>query len=410
MTNLPQEIIEKISDGICIINFNEEFTFVNPALGDIFEIPYKNLIGRSIKDFVDDLEWIKILNQTKILKTGKFSTSEIVITTKKNNIKVLSYTGTPNINDKGKVINSIGVFRDISSIVAKREEIKKEIQQNEELHQQLFTQTIQADIQKKKVELYSKRLNEGINFAKTVQKSLLPTILHLKESLSEDLFILYNPKQTIGGDFYYLRKKGDFTILAVADCTGHGVSGALISMLGITFIDDIIDKSPILNSGKILGELREKVKNAFISYGDSIQNKNGMDIVFCIINKKTNILQYSGAYNSLYMIRNKVLLEYKATKNPIAFYPIEKEFETTDIQLQNGDCLYLFSDGFQDQLGGNRNHEKKYSRKRFKEFLLNIHKKDFAEQEQALENELIKWRGDADQIDDVTIMGLKWNT
>ncbi|MCD4792306.1 MAG: SpoIIE family protein phosphatase [Bacteroidales bacterium] len=408
MNNLPQEIIENIGEGICVINFNEEFIYTNPALCNIFDVPNEKLTGRCIKDFIDDFEWKKILDQTKIRKTGKKSTYDIVITTEKRKKKVLLFTGTPNYNQNGAVINTIGIFRDISVRAAEKVKIKEANKQNEELHQQLFTQTIQADIQKKKVEDYSKQLNDGINFAKTVQTSLLPNVSCLKEGLSEDIFILYKPKQTIGGDFYYYKKRNDFIVFAVADCTGHGVSGALISMLGIAFLDDIIEKSRLLDSGEILRELREKVKKAFIAYGDDVQNKNGMDISFCIINKKTDSVQFSGAYNPLYIIRNNELKEYKGTKNPIAFYPVEKEFETHQIQLQKGDNIYLFSDGFQDQLGGVGESKKKYSRKRFKEFLLKIHKFDFVKQEQVLEKELKNWAGDYEQIDDVTIMGLKW--
>ena len=407
MSDILHKIIENLGEGVGIMNFKEEFLFANPAACKIFDVREKKLIGRNLKDFIDNKEWKRILDQNKIRKTGRTSTYELEICTEKKNKKTLLVTGAPEYDQKGIVINTIGVFRDITERVKEKEKLTELNRQFEELHQQLFTQTLEADIKKKEVENYSKYLNDGINYAKNIQNSLLPSLSHMKEILSGDLFVLYEPKQTIGGDFFYTNKRDDYIIFAVADCTGHGVSGALITMLGITFLNDIIDSNLLVNSGEILDKLREKVKHAFKVYGKDLKNKNGMDIALCIVNKNTNIMQFSGAFNPLYIIRNNQLTEYKATKNPIAYYPVEKEFESHHIQLQKGDNIYIFSDGFTDQIGGES--ERKYSKIRFRELLQKIHQFDSAKQKQALEKELKSWKGNHRQVDDISIMGVKWD-
>ena len=421
MTERYRIIVENLGEGVVVMDFKEEFLLANPAACKIFEVQKEKLIGRNFKDFTDDKEWKRILDQNKFRKEGKTSTYELKISTEKKNKKTLLVTGTPEYDQNGTVINTIGVFRDITERADEKDKLNEFNQQLEELHQQLFTQTIEADMRKDEVEKYSKeiekhkekvdiaykQLNDGINYAKTIQNSLLPSFSDMKNILPENHFVLSQPKQSIGGDFFYAKERDDYIIFAVADCTGHGVSGALITMLGISFLNDIIDRNLLVNSVEILNKLREKIKHAFHAYRNNVENKNGMDIALCIVNKKTNLMQFSGAFNPLYIIRNNKLSEYKSTRNPIGYYPVEKEFEAHHIQLQENDNIYLFSDGFFDQTGGAQGL--KYSKKRFKELLLKIHKEEAVIQKEKLEKELVNWKAKHRQVDDITIMGVKWN-
>ncbi len=299
-------------------------------------------------------------------------------------------------------------------------QIEEQKKEQEILNQKLFAQSLEVDQKRFEIELYAKEieqlkekaesaldhLNDSINYSKYIQTSLLPDFDYIKSNLPGDFFVYYNPKETIGGDFYYFKKSGDYLIFAVADCTGHGVPGALITMLGMSFLDDIISLNLVDKTGEALNQLRRRVKETFHSYGNSLENKNGLDISLCAVNLKTNRMQFSGAFNSIIIARNDELTEYKATRNPIGYYPIEKDFETTDIQLQKEDVIYLFSDGYADQIGGERN--RKFSKRQFKSLLAEIQHYPMEKQNIFLEKIMQKWMGSNIQVDDITVMGIKW--
>ena len=301
------------------------------------------------------------------------------------------------------------------------EQLEEQSKEQEVLNQRLFAQSLEVDQKsfeinryakevenlKEKAEGTLKHLNDSINYSKYIQDSLLPLDSFMNENIPGDYFIYYKPKETIGGDFYYANKIGDYLILGVADCTGHGVPGALITMLGITFLNDIVDRNLVENTGGALNFLRKRIKTTFRSYGDNLQNKNGLDISLCAINLKTNVMQYSGAFNPLFIFRNDELIEYKATRNPIGYYPVEKEFETEEIQLQKDDLIYLFSDGYPDQVGGPKN--RKFSKRQFKDFLQEIHTFPITKQSVFVDKIMHKWIGNNTQVDDITLMGIKWD-
>ncbi len=299
-------------------------------------------------------------------------------------------------------------------------QIEDQKKEQDALNQKLFAQSLEVDQRRMEIEMYSKEieelkekaegtlehLNDSINYSKYIQTSLLPEFSYIKENLPGDFFIYFNPKETIGGDFYYFKRTGDWLIFAVADCTGHGIPGALITMLGMSFLDDIVTQNLTDSTGEGLNILRKRVKGTFHSYGNTLENKNGLDIALCAVNTKTNLMQYSGAFNSLFIFRDKELIEYKATRNPIGYYPIEKDFETTEIQLQEDDVIYLFSDGYADQIGGEKN--RKFSKRQFKSLLEEIHHYPMSKQEIFMEKIMQKWMGNNTQVDDITVMGFKW--
>ncbi len=295
-------------------------------------------------------------------------------------------------------------------------EIKQYAKQQDALNQKFFAQTLELDQRNIEIKQYSKKLEQqnkqieaahkdvtdSITYAQTIQEALLPKKEQL-DQLFKEYFIFFQPKQVVSGDFYSAQKVGDKLIFTVADCTGHGVPGGFITMLGITFISELIHHREVKNSAQILEVLRENIKGIFAEFGT--RNTNGFDISFCVVDTKTNILSFAGAYNSLYIIRNGELIEYKGTKNPIGWHPKEMPFTESKVQLQNNDIIYLFTDGYYDQIGENK---KKFLRKRFKMLLTEIHDLPMKEQKRILKGIFDKWKGKEPQTDDVTVMGIKW--
>jgi len=255
------------------------------------------------------------------------------------------------------------------------------------------------------IEEKNKDITASISYASRIQRAMLPKTQEIR-GLSSKCFILYLPKDIVSGDFYWFKKIDHNLIFLAGDCTGHGVPGALMSMLGISFLEQIVKNKKITESGQILNELRKEVKRALHQKGKREEAKDGMDICLCVIDYKKNIIQYSGAYNNLYLIRNNELIEYQADRMPIGIYDIsDKDFVSRDIPMITGDIIYMYSDGYADQFGGP--DSKKYKYTALKALLLKIHKLPLIEQKQKLEKEFNDWKGSFPQIDDVIIVGLK---
>jgi serine phosphatase RsbU (regulator of sigma subunit) len=226
----------------------------------------------------------------------------------------------------------------------------------------------------------------------------------LSSVLSEH-FVLFLPKDIVSGDFYWSVVKGDKIVILAADCTGHGVPGAFMSMLGISFLNEIVNAHALDNAGTVLNELRDHVKITLAQSGDSVHARDGMDIALCIIDQKQMKLQFAGAYNPLYMIRKNELTEIKGDKMPIGWYELTTGFTNNVINLNKGDCFYLFSDGFIDQFGGVL--EKKFLSKPFKKLLLKIHPQPLSKQKDMLFKTFEDWKGKLQQVDDVLIIGFR---
>jgi serine phosphatase RsbU (regulator of sigma subunit) len=255
------------------------------------------------------------------------------------------------------------------------------------------------------IEEYNKEITASINYASSIQRAILPNPKEIK-GLTDNLMIFYLPKEVVSGDFYWFRKVDQKLIITAGDCTGHGVPGALMSMLGITFLEVIVNNRMITESGKILNELRREIQRALHQKGIREEAKDGMDISLCVIDRRANMIQFSGANNNLYLIRNNELIEYQADRMPIGIYDLsDKEFTSLTIPFIPGDLIYMFSDGFSDQAGGH--DRKKYKYTGLKALLLKIHELPMKNQQQELENEFNAWKGDCPQRDDVLILGLK---
>ncbi|MCF6184899.1 MAG: SpoIIE family protein phosphatase, partial [Bacteroidales bacterium] len=205
---------------------------------------------------------------------------------------------------------------------------------------------------KDKIEKQQKNIMDSIHYAGRIQEAVLPPDEFLNRILGEH-FVLFRPRDIVSGDFYWATQRGDKTVIVAADCTGHGVPGAFMSMLGISFLNEIVNKEEILQANIILNRLRENVKKSLRQTGKENEAKDGMDIALCIIDKKEMKIQYAGAYNPLLIIRNEEISRIKADRMPIGIYLREKEsFTNNIIDIHKGDLLYIFSDGYVDQFGG----------------------------------------------------------
>ncbi len=287
--------------------------------------------------------------------------------------------------------------------------------------------------QKLALEKHNIKMVDSINYAKNIQTAILPSSDYFKESLA-DSFILYQPKDIVSGDFYWVHNIEDTDLVAfsLADCTGHGVPGALMSMLGSSLLNEIVKNDGIYEPDKVLGELRRRL---LMSIADSIDDEkiyDGMDIGFCILNKSTNELTFSGAYHSLYILTNKPdhytdslqffsaiskheddentqLFEVKGDTQPIGKYAIDSDLKYTSVKLKinTGDMLYMFSDGYVDQFGGPKN--RKFMLQPFKKELLNIYKHPTQQQNMHLTELMSRWieQGERPQMDDMAIIGVR---
>ncbi len=262
-----------------------------------------------------------------------------------------------------------------------------------------------SSTQHDKLLFQKKQITDSIQYAKNLQSALLPNQISIKRLLS-DFFIFYLPKDIVSGDFYWAKKINQKNIIAAADCTGHGVPGAFMSVLGISLLNEIVRRKEIKKASQALELLRYELKNTLNKTDEGYLLNNGMDIALCIIDTENKILQYSGANTPLYYIRDDKLTEIKATRNPIGITPIEIPFQNHEIEYHEDDIFYLFSDGFIDQFGGDKG--KKYRSRRFKHLLLKIHDKPLKEQKDILVKNYKNWvNNQYEQLDDIMIFGFK---
>ena len=262
-----------------------------------------------------------------------------------------------------------------------------------------------ATRQNNEITFQKKQITDSIIYASTIQEALLPDNNFIKKIIP-DSFVFYKPKDIVSGDFYWVKKVNNYTIIVVADCTGHGVPGAFMSVLGISLINEIANRKEIKKANQVLEVLRHEIKRQ-LSHSTSEYSLNiGMDIAICVIEPDKKIMQFAGANNPLYLYRDDKVIEYKATRNPIGITPIEIPFQNHEIELQPGDTFYLFSDGYIDQFGGDSG--KKFRSRRFRHMLLGLYKKPMKDQHRMLDYNLKQWLGKKfDQVDDILVLGFR---
>lgn len=248
-------------------------------------------------------------------------------------------------------------------------------------------------------------IDHSIQYAKGIQMALLPDINEIRNTYPES-FIYYLPKDVVSGDFYWFHKVGDYFYCAAADCTGHGVPGALMSIVSMDKIIQAIFEKKLNDPKDILKFLNVEIKKALKQHHDEAKQRDGLDIALIRINTKTNTLDFASANRPLYIISNGVLSEHKADKVAIAgFTPDEHDFMQLSLNLDKGDCIYISSDGYADQFGGDQG--KKFMTKNFKTLLRSASLKDMKSQETEVINSHIGWKGNYEQVDDILVIGIK---
>ena len=252
-------------------------------------------------------------------------------------------------------------------------------------------------------------IDSSILYAKRIQNAILPPQKFIKEKMPDN-FILFKPRDIVSGDYYWAAPLGNKIYFAAADCTGHGVPGAFMSMLGISFLNGIIgNATDDITAADILNLLRNKIIGALHQTGEVHEAKDGMDIALCVVDRENMKLQFSGAFNPLYIVRDEELMEFGADRMPIGIYEYEGDkhpFTNTVIDIQTGDLLYVFSDGYADQFGGKRG--KKFMTGRFKKLLVQIRTLSMEKQHDYLDRTIETWReGVSEQIDDILVIGVK---
>ena len=262
----------------------------------------------------------------------------------------------------------------------------------------------ETEHQKKIIEEKNKDITDSIRYAKQIQDALMGEKDHVSMHLPEH-FILFIPKDIVSGDFHWGVEKQGYWYFAAVDCTGHGVPGAIMSMLGISFLNDIVSSEQILSPAEILNRLRDKVVKELRQTGEAGGSKDGMDISLARLNLKNCELQWAGANNSLNLIRNGKMEEMKADKQPIGYHPEMKRFTNHEIQLQKGDSIYIYSDGYADQFGGS--NRKKFKYKQLEDLLIANNHLPLKEQKQILKGHFNEWKGLLEQVDDVCIFGVR---
>ncbi|MBL4657249.1 MAG: tetratricopeptide repeat protein [Flavobacteriales bacterium] len=300
-------------------------------------------------------------------------------------------------------------------ILARYQQKKKANNQLEQQNAEITQQKEEITGQKVELERSSRQITDSIDYAKRIQSALLSSEAKIRTILPES-FILFKPKAVVSGDFYWVKEQQDRVFFAAADCTGHGVPGAFMSIISNNVLNGITTENVSATPGEILKRASDEIiyrlqdkESQVVKASDGTKTewevKDGMDIALCALNKSTLQLQYAGAHNPLYIIRNGELIEYRGDRLFIGNTTDETVFKTHDIQLQKGDMLYVFSDGFPDQRGGPAG--KKFYYQPFQAMLLEIHQHGMDQQQEHLDKVINDWIGGKEQIDDILIFGVR---
>jgi serine phosphatase RsbU (regulator of sigma subunit) len=290
----------------------------------------------------------------------------------------------------------IGMFIVIASLFVIFKNLRKTRKQKRVIEQQKEVVELAHD----ELEEKNQEIIDSIIYAKRIQSAILPSIKVVKEYLKES-FILYKPKDVVAGDFYWMEHRDNKVLFAAADCTGHGVPGAMVSVVCNNALNRSVREHGLTDPGEILSKTREIVVAEFEKSEEEV--KDGMDIALCSLEGMK--LQYAGAHNPLWIIRNGAIIETKANKQPVGKFYRTDSFTTHSFDLEAGDSIYIFSDGYVDQFGGEEG--KKFKAKAFRELLRSIQDKPMEEQKTSIDEIFETWKSDLEQIDDVCVIGVR---
>ncbi|MBI9067222.1 MAG: SpoIIE family protein phosphatase [Salinivirgaceae bacterium] len=305
-------------------------------------------------------------------------------------------TLTPILDDSKQLVQLIAIDADITKMKVAEAEIEAQRDEIEAQRDLALQQRDEITIQKKEI-------IDSIKYANRIQKAVLMNEVEFN-NVFPNAFVYNKPRDIVSGDFYWAHETKDVKIIACVDCTGHGVPGAFMSLIGVTFLNSIVKEKGEYAPAKILGLLRGMVIKSLGQTGKEDEAKDGMDVSICVISKKRKKIIFAGANNPSYLISDQDFIEIQADKMPISIYHSKiLNFKQTEIDYKVGDMLYLFTDGYVDQFGGEMG--KKYKSKRYKNLLMQLKDKSLLDQKQGLDAELREWKGNLNQVDDILVMG-----
>ncbi len=369
-------VVSRSTNMVMVFNANLELEWVNDTFAHNTGMPmeeFKLKRGKTLLEMSSYPGVEKLIEECITHKTGV--SYESVNHTKNMGNRWFQSMISPIFDEKGDIKNIMVIDSDITAL-----------------------KTIEEDMRQR-----NKDILDSISYAKRLQDAIIPPLSEIKKRFP-DSFVLYKPKDIVAGDFYWMERLGEDTILlAACDCTGHGVPGAMVSVVCSNALKRALNEFKIRNAGQLLDKTRELVLETFEKSESEVQD--GMDISFCAINLKTNTLEWSGANNPLWYVRNNVLKEIRGDKQPIGKQVGEKPFTTHHLTMQKGDMIYLFTDGYADQFGGPLG--KKFKYKKLQEALLSVSALSMDKQKLALEDTLEKWKGDLEQVDDILMVGVR---
>ena len=380
MKSKMQALSENSPDLITRFTQEGEVFYINPMIESYTGHKPSDLLNKQLEevDLEDAIkqEWIELLKQVEA-----------------ENEKVKKEMDFPSLmGDRVMQVNAIPEFDEenaLESVLVVSHDITER-------------KKIEFEIQSK-----NRKITESINYAKRIQGAILPNNAVIRQILP-DSFILYKARDVVSGDFPWFINVGDIIYFAAVDCTGHGVPGALISLIGYFLLNDIVKGRKISDPGEILDQLDKGVTKTLRQDSDDSKTKDGMDIALCKIDLKNNQVSYAGAHRPLYFMDGKELQEIKGNKFPIGggIYKNQTKFTNTIIDVKKGDSIFFCSDGFPDQFGGPDN--RKYGPRRLREAIVKYHKKSMTEIYQKIDDDWTKWKGDQKQTDDVLLIGVRF--
>lgn len=391
-----ENTIKNLSDIYIRTDLKGTILQASPSICNFLGInKVEEIIGKSLQEITHNPEAWTIVENTGKLIDYPFKMKNLKNKTLYCEINLVTF-----YNTNGQPAGYEGIARNVTERVLHEQQLNS-------LTEDLMKSLEQAKIQKNIIESAHRGITESINYAKRIQEAILQTSTQTMKNKFSSSFLLYKPCQIVGGDFYYIKQTPYGLVCAVADCTGHGIPGALMSVLAISLLNDIIGSIEKLENSTPCGVLSELRKKVIESLSNSLVVRDGLDISLVFMRPDKRQIIYSGANLPLYICRKNEIITLKPTYCPIGMHPVLPNFENTIYNLQKNDMLYFASDGYQDQFGMNEN--RKFSKKDFTELLKQASHLDPEAQQFLLQNRISQWQGTRKQTDDITVLGIKIN-
>lgn len=385
MSIVTEAILEKLNSLIVVVNSDGKVEYVSPSVKRLLGYEPEQMMGEGWWNLTRHTEFeresVKAL-MNNFLKQDSLQEAvpyERLLKTANGGERWILWN-----TSKGPSNSLVGIGHDITE---RKNAEEKLLEKNKELTQ------------------FNKDVTDSLQYACRIQEAILPDVQKIKNAF-KDAFVLYLPKDVVSGDYYFFFQKNNKIIIAAVDCTGHGVPGALMSVIANSILKEVIVKKGIEEPSEILYALDEELFSALNKQNTTVVANDGMDVSLGVFDFESNTITYSGAFRPMLLVRNNEVIEFEGNRYPIGMYgDVKKEFLSKQIQLQEDDIFYFFTDGYCDQFGGEQ--KKKFNRKRFKELLLSAQSMEMDEQESFLQYALLNWRQNEPQVDDVLVMGIR---